>query len=84
MQNFLKINNIVKEYQIAGKKILALNNISISVKKGDCLAIVGESGSGKTTLGRIILGLEYPTSGEIILENINITKKRNKQNIKDI
>ena len=84
MQNFLKINNIIKEYQIAGKKILALNNISINVNKGDCLAIVGESGSGKTTLGRIILGLEYPTSGEIILENINITKKRTKQNRKDI
>ena len=67
MQNFLKINNIVKEYQIAGKKILALNNVSINVKKGDCLAIVGESGSGKTTLGRIILGLESPTAGEIIL-----------------
>ena len=84
MQNFLKISNIIKEYQIAGKKILALNNISINVDKGDCLAIVGESGSGKTTLGRIILGLEYPTSGEIFLENINITKKRTKQNRKDI
>lgn len=84
MQNFLEINNIIKEYQIVGKKVLALNNVSINVNKGDCLAIVGESGSGKTTLGRIILGLEYPTSGEIILENINITKKRNKQNRKDI
>jgi len=43
MQNFLEINNIIKEYQIVGKKVLALNNVSINVKKGDCLAIVGES-----------------------------------------
>ena len=65
MKNILKIENITKEYKIASKKVIALNNISLNVQTGDCLAIVGESGSGKTTLGRLILGLENPTKGNI-------------------
>jgi len=84
MKNLLKIENIVKEYNIVGKKVMALDDVSISVNEGDCLAIVGESGSGKTTLGRIILGLEQPTIGKILFDNLDITKKRNKKLRKDI
>ena len=84
MENLLKVNNIIKEYYIAGKKVTALDDVSININKGDCLAIVGESGSGKTTLGRIILGLEKPTVGNIFFDSLDITKHRNKKNRKDI
>ena len=54
--------------------IVALNNISISAKKGEFLTLLGESGSGKTTLLRIIAGLETPTSVDSInLSDQNIT-----------
>ena len=84
MKNILKIENITKEYKIASKKVIALNNISLNVQAGDCLAIVGESGSGKTTLGRLILGLENPTKGNIFYNDKNISIKRNIQDRKDI
>ena len=84
MKNLLKIENITKEYNVAGKAVVALNNLSLEVNHGDCIAIVGESGSGKTTLARMILGLEYPTAGNIIFDEINITRKRNRKNRKEI
>ena len=84
MKNLLNIENITKEYNVAGKTVVALNNLSLEVNHGDCLAIVGESGSGKTTLARMILGLEYPTAGNIIFDEINITRKRNRKNRKEI
>lgn len=46
----------------------ALNGVSLTINEGEILGIVGESGCGKSTLARILLGLETPTSGEVILE----------------
>lgn len=45
--------------------IIAVNNVSLSLKRGETLALVGESGSGKSTLARIMLGLSIPTSGTV-------------------
>lgn len=44
-----------------------LNGVSITVNEGECVGIVGESGSGKSTLGKVVLGLESPDSGEVVL-----------------
>ncbi|MEP4547652.1 MAG: ABC transporter ATP-binding protein [Saccharospirillum sp.] len=49
-------------------EIRAVDDISLSLKRGETLALVGESGSGKTTLSRLLLGLDTPTSGEILLD----------------
>lgn len=43
-----------------------LNDVSLSLREGECLGIVGESGSGKSTLGKIILGLEMPDQGQVV------------------
>ena len=48
-----------------GNRVRALSNVSLSVQHGEVLGLVGESGSGKSTLGRIAIGLERPTEGEI-------------------
>ncbi|WP_375691712.1 ABC transporter ATP-binding protein [Pseudooceanicola sp. LIPI14-2-Ac024] len=49
------------------KEIRALDNVSLSLKRGETLALIGESGSGKSTLARIMLGLDQPTGGEITM-----------------
>ena len=51
----------------------ALNGVSLSVAEGEILGIVGESGCGKSTLARILLGLETPTAGEVLLDGRPIT-----------
>jgi len=52
----------------ARKEIQALDNVSLSVRRGETVALVGESGSGKSTLARILLGLVEPTSGTVRLQ----------------
>ena len=77
---FIEVKNINKEYQLPNrlfskrKKLSAVEDVSFSVFKGDSVAIVGESGSGKTTIAKIINGLEYPDSGEILINNCPINK----------
>ena len=58
MPSLISVQNLSKKYKIGNKQIVALDDVSLNVEKGDSLAIVGESGSGKTTLGKILLGLE--------------------------
>ena len=77
---FIEVKNINKEYQLPNrlfskrKKLSAVEDVSFSVFKGESVAIVGESGSGKTTIAKIINGLEYPDSGEILINNCPINK----------
>lgn len=77
----LSVKNVVKHFDISGgwmdqltfkgglhlekTTVKAVNNVSLSVKKGETLSVVGESGCGKSTLARVILGLYPPNSGEI-------------------
>ena len=64
----LEIKNISRIYGEGPAKVVALNNVSLRVNEGDFMAIMGPSGSGKSTLLNIIGGLEYPSSGEVILD----------------
>lgn len=58
---------------IFGKeKQQVVKNVSLSLKKGECLGIIGESGSGKSTLGKTLIGLLKPDSGNIYLEGIDM------------
>lgn len=70
----LRMENIVKEFDLGnGKKLRACDNINVSVRKGQTLAIVGESGSGKSTIARILTRLYEATSGKIIFHGKDIT-----------
>ncbi len=78
--NILEIHNLRKCFPLkktfTGKvtqELIAVDDISFTLKAGETLGIVGESGCGKTTLGRAILKLHQPTSGRIIFEGKDIT-----------
>ncbi len=70
----LSVKNVKKYYK--GGVIKALDGVSLDVYKGDVVVIIGPSGSGKSTFLRSLNLLEVPTSGEIIFEGVDITKKK--------
>ena len=72
MMAILKLTDICKDYQQGKEPVRVLKNISLTVEKGDYLAIMGPSGSGKTTLMNIIGCLDVPTSGTYELDGKNL------------
>ena len=68
----LEVNNVSKVYGEGSAKVVALSEVSLRVNDGDFIAIMGPSGSGKSTLLNIIGGLDYPSSGEVILNGKRI------------
>lgn len=64
----LKVENLKKHYG----KIQAVNGINLETKEGELLALLGASGSGKTTLMRMIAGLEQPSEGDILIDNVSV------------
>ena len=70
----IQVKELKKYYN--GEAIKALDGVNLDVNKGDVMVIIGPSGSGKSTFLRSLNMLEVPTSGEIIFEGVDITKKK--------
>ena len=68
----LKVENLTKIYGKDDNKVIALDNVSFSVNKGEFVAIVGASGSGKSTLLHLIGGVDRPTSGKVFIDGKDI------------
>lgn len=68
----LKVCNLSKVYGRGETKVVALDNVSFSVEKGEFVAIVGASGSGKSTLLHLLGGVDRPTKGEVWIDSKNI------------
>ena len=76
----LRAINIGKSYHDGARNELhVLNNISFSLDRGETVAIIGSSGSGKTTLLNILGGLDEPTNGQILLNDLDVHKLSEKQ-----
>lgn len=70
----LKVSNLSKVYGKGDTKVVALDNVSFKVEKGEFVAIVGSSGSGKSTLLHILGGVDRPTSGKVFVEDTDVYK----------
>lgn len=75
----IKISNMSKIYKMGTIEVAALKDVSFEVKKGEFVAIIGPSGSGKSTLMNMIGCLDTPTSGEYILDGVNVSKLNDDQ-----
>ncbi len=69
----IKIKDLKKVYESKGEALEALKNINLNIEKGDIFGIIGLSGAGKSSLLRCINMLEKPTSGKVLIKNIDIT-----------
>ncbi len=80
----LEIDHLVKEFPVTSGAITqrkigtvkAVSDVSFSVREGETFGLVGESGCGKTTIGRLVVGLEHPSSGTIAFEGREVTRLR--------
>lgn len=70
----IEFNQVSKVFDSGGKKVEALSDVQLTVEKGDIFGVIGFSGAGKSTLIRTVNLLEYPTSGEVIVEGRNLAK----------
>lgn len=69
---FLEVKNLCKIYGKGENQVTALNHVSLTVEKGEFVAIIGSSGSGKSTLLHAIAGVDVPTKGKIFLDGQDI------------
>lgn len=75
----LKIEHLSKVYGKGENKVVALDDVSLTIEKGEFTAIIGASGSGKSTLLHIIGGVDVPTSGKVYLDGQDIYAQNNEK-----
>ncbi len=68
----IEIRNLTKKFEVKGHIVTALDNISLSIEKGDIFGIIGMSGAGKSTLVRSINYLEKPTDGQVFIDGLDL------------
>ena len=68
----LKVENLCKRYGEKDTEVVALDNVSFTVERGEFVAIIGASGSGKSTLLHLIGGVDRPTSGKVFIDGTDI------------
>lgn len=79
MKPIIECRNLSKSYQLAGQSIAILQGINFTVAAGDTIAIVGSSGAGKSTLLNLLGGLDTATSGQVLVNEKDLSCLNNKQ-----
>lgn len=70
----IEFQHVVKEFKQKGRLVRALNDVSLTVEKGDIFGVIGYSGAGKSTLLRMVNGLEEPTTGQVLVNGQDLKK----------
>lgn len=76
---YIEVRDCIKKYTVGESEILANNGVDFEIEKGELVVILGSSGAGKSTILNILGGMDSPTSGDIIIDDINIAKYNRKQ-----
>jgi lipoprotein-releasing system ATP-binding protein len=79
LPKMIEVIDLYKSFPLAGKEIPVLNGISLTLKKGEMIAIVGASGAGKSTFLHILGALDSPTAGKVLFEGINIADQNDEK-----
>jgi len=74
MNNIIECRSVCFSYTEGNNQTPVLRNLNLEVSSGDSIAILGQSGCGKSTLLNLIAGLDHPTEGEVLVNNINISE----------
>ena len=75
----LRVENLTKIYGKGENEVRALDDVSFSVNKGECIAVIGPSGSGKSTLLHILGGVDRPTSGRVLMDGKDVYAQNEEQ-----
>jgi putative ABC transport system ATP-binding protein len=79
MPVILEARDLVKRYPLQAGSIDALRGVSLSVEQGEFVAIMGASGSGKSTMLHLLGGLDRPTSGQVVIDGVNVSQLNDEQ-----
>ena len=79
---YIELKNVYKTYKMGEVFINALDDTNFEIEKGELVVILGPSGAGKTTCLNILGGMDSPTKGDVLVDNVNIAKLSNKDLIK--
>jgi putative ABC transport system ATP-binding protein len=79
MQNYIKFENVKKTYSMGEVKINALDGVDFSIDKGELVIVVGASGAGKSTILNILGGMDTSTSGNVLVDNNDISVYNEKE-----
>ena len=77
--NIIEIKNLSKVYDEKTIPVYALNGVDLAFKQGEFTCIVGPSGSGKTTMLNMLGGLDTPSGGQIMIDNVDITRLKSRK-----
>lgn len=75
----IEVRNLVKIYSSKKNKVIGVDHVSLTIKNGEIFGIVGYSGAGKSTLLRCLNLLERPTSGQVIIDGVDLTTLNKKE-----
>lgn len=81
MANLIEVINLKKEYGQESSLVKALDDVSLEIPKGQFICVMGPSGSGKTTFLHMLGGLDFPTSGDIIIDGNNFSNLKKEPDI---
>ena len=75
----IEFKQVAKDFMNSGKRIQALNQVTLTIQNQEIFGLVGESGAGKSTLLRFINALERPTSGQVVVDNVSVNELSTKE-----